>query len=90
MEKNRYLFLLDQQKQCNINDLETQVRFKIEVNGFHICDYIVDFTYKIGGNLILEDTKGFITDVFRIKAKLIKAVHGIEIRIVKKPTEDVG
>lgn len=90
LEKNRYLFLLDKQKQGKINSLETQVRFKIEVNCQKICAYVADFTYKICDKLIVEDTKGFITDIFRIKSKLIKAVYGIEIRIVKKPTEEIG
>jgi len=35
---------------------------------------------------VVEDVKGCVTPMFRIKAKLMKAVHGIEILIVKSPS----
>lgn len=38
---------------------------------------------------VVEDFKGVKTDVFKLKEKLMKACHGIEIRIVKKPTDKI-
>lgn len=87
----RFQFLKDEEKRGRIKDLERQVRFALDVNGSHICDYIADFTYKVvdKNSLIVEDFKGwFIADVFRLKSKLMKALLEIEVRIVKSPTED--
>lgn len=45
------------------------------------CTYIADFVYNDAeGNLVVEDTKGMRTDVYRIKRKLMLSVHGIRIR----------
>lgn len=54
-------------------------RFRIEICGIHVCDYEADFRYTENGKLVIEDVKGVRTDVYRIKKKLMKAVHGIEI-----------
>lgn len=44
------------------------------------CSYVADFVYlDKDGNLIVEDTKGVRTDVYRIKRKLMLHVHGIRI-----------
>jgi hypothetical protein len=43
--------------------------------------YIGDFSYRDeDGDLVVEDVKGAITDVYRIKKHLMKSVHGIEIQ----------
>lgn len=44
------------------------------------CTYVADFVYSENGKLIAEDTKGFKTEVYRIKKKLMLYVHGIRIR----------
>lgn len=66
-----------------IRGLSRQVRFKIEVDGQHICDYIADFQYVVrrGGTrgLVVEDCKGVKTAVYRLKKKLMRAVYSIEI-----------
>lgn len=41
--------------------------------------YIADWTYVKGGNLVVEDCKGFRTTEYRIKRHLMKAVHNIDI-----------
>ena len=41
--------------------------------------YFADFTYKVDGKLVVEDTKGVRTPEYVIKRKLMKWVHGIEI-----------
>jgi len=63
-----------------IINLELQPKFPIEVNGIKICTYIADFRYKErDGTEVVEDCKGFKTDVYRLKKKLVKAIYGIEI-----------
>lgn len=43
------------------------------------CSYIADFVYKQDGKTIVEDTKGFKTEAYIIKRKLMLYVHGIRI-----------
>lgn len=115
MERNRYIFLLDEQKHGMIQSLRCQVRYELNVptlvkeadgnpmwKDTHICDYIADFTYtipypitfvdgKVGRDrLVTEDVKGVETPVFKLKSKLMKAIHGIQIKIVKSPTSPIA
>ncbi len=48
------------------------------------CKYIADFVYtdKKTGQTIVEDTKGVLTEVYKIKRKLMLYVHGIRIKEV--------
>jgi hypothetical protein len=71
-----------------IRDLQAhpQKRFRLDVNGVHVCDYLADFVYfDIERNReVVEDTKGFMTEVARLKLKLVAAVHGIEVEVVRR------
>ena len=69
-----------------IRDLEQQVRFRLDVNGQHICDYICDWKYFDieRGCEVVEDAKGILTDVCRIKLKLMAAVRGVNVEIVRR------
>ena len=44
------------------------------------CSYMADFVYTENGNRTVEDTKGFKTADYKIKRKLMLAVHGIRIK----------
>lgn len=77
------------QKAKKIRGLKIEPRYFIHVNDQHICDVVPDFKYEEIGddgylNLIIEDAKGFLTDDARIKYKLIEAVYGIPVRIIRK------
>ena len=63
-----------------------QVRFRLDVDGHHICDYLADFCYfDVDRNCeVVEDTKGHITEVARMKMKLMAAVHGVNVEIVRQ------
>jgi len=61
-----------------IQKLKRQVRFSLEVNGVHICDYICDFTYQQKG-FVCEDAKGYRTKDYKMKARLMLAIHQIKI-----------
>jgi hypothetical protein len=39
-------------------------------NGSEVCKYVADFVYVENGKKVAEDSKGFKTDVYRIKRKL--------------------
>lgn len=88
-EYNRWQELKLMEKGGAITDLKRQVRFNLipfqrmkSGKGVPKCDYIADFAYMRDGKLVVEDTKGVQTDVFKIKAKLMLWVHGIEVQIV--------
>ena len=72
-----------------VRDLERQVKYDIVVNGEKICRYIADFRYKMvdddgSTKEVVEDAKGFETADFKIKKKLMKAVHQIDLYLSKK------
>lgn len=61
-------------------DYKTQVKYPIEVNGFKICTYILDFMVQYcDGRIEHVDVKGYITPIYRIKKKLVEAMYGITI-----------
>ena len=64
-----------------IRDLRLQPKFPCVVNGVKVCDYIADFWYVDSetGHAVVEDAKGMKTPVYKLKAKLVEAVHGFEI-----------
>jgi uncharacterized protein DUF1064 len=90
-EAKRYKDLKLLQAAGEIRGLTLQETFVIKVNGVKICSYRCDFQYEekdlqheeigeIFWVLVVEDCKGYRTPVYRIKKKLLQAVHGIEIR----------
>ena len=78
MERAKELCVLESRNE--IFHLKEQVAYEIKVNGILICKYIADFVYlNKKGETIVEDRKGVRTDVFKLKAKLLQATHGITI-----------
>lgn len=69
------------QRAGEIANLERQVRFRIEHNGVHICDYIADEVFFEGGKRVVVDVKGVETPVFKLKQKLMRAFLNIEVRL---------
>lgn len=76
-EANRYRELKFLEQSGMIRDLKLQVRFPISVFSEHICTYIADFMYYDSktDNTCVEDTKGFKTDVYKLKKKLFHACY---------------
>lgn len=88
-ESERWGQLTAMERAGAIRDLERQIKYDIIVNGEKICKYIADFKYnqveEDGSQVeIVEDAKGVETAEFKLKKKLMKAVHGIEIKLSKK------
>lgn len=63
-----------------ITNLELQPRYPIVINGVKVTTYVADFRYVEDGKTVVEDTKGYKTDIYKLKKKLMSAVHGIEIQ----------
>lgn len=78
-EEQRYEMLRLMEKAGEISNLSRQVRFRIEVNGLHVCDYVADFVYQRGAETVVEDVKGVRTRDYLLKKKLMLAVHGVAI-----------
>lgn len=85
MEARRYDQLKLMENQGVITHLALQPRYPLVVNGVKVCTYVGDFRYhdEETGETVVEDAKGAITEGFRIKSKLMLAVHGIAVRLVK-------
>ena len=70
-----------------IRDLKAhpQVRFRLDVQGQHICDYLADFVYLDNERNaeVVEDYKGHQTEVSKFKLKLMAAVHGVNVELVR-------
>lgn len=76
-EAKRYLYLKARQDAGEIATLECQVPFVFALNGVKICTYFADFRYfdLKASKCIVEDVKGFRTDVYRIKKKMVSAFY---------------
>jgi hypothetical protein len=83
-EAGRYCTLTLMEQAGEIRDVQCQVSFRLEVNGERVGLYIADFVYVDGttGERVVEDAKGYRTPVYRLKAKLMLACHGIAVREV--------
>lgn len=89
-EANRAFELEMLAKYGKIQNLQKQVPFVLQegyVNKHgkmvRPITYIADFTYVEDGKLIVEDTKGMETDVFKIKRKMLEYKYPeIEFRVV--------
>ena len=90
LEGARYKILKALENSGHITDLEVQTPYECWVEGTKICKYIADFRYKVNGETVVEDTKGVLTQVFRLKKKLVEALYpGTVIVIVKNPRAEV-
>ena len=66
-----------------ITNLERQVAFELipKQDGERAVYYVADFVYMEKGEKVVEDVKGYVTEVFKLKKKLMKWRHGIDIKI---------
>jgi hypothetical protein len=80
-EADRYVVLKLLEKAGEIHYLELQPRFKLHVNGTHLGSYIADFRYLdvAKGKYIVEDVKGYRTDLYKWKKKHFEAEYNSKI-----------
>ena len=76
--------LLPRFKSGDITHLEVHPRFRCIIDGVKVCDYVADFSYidvnETGlqgqqGCQVVEDVKGYKTDIYRLKKKLVEALY---------------
>ena len=65
-----------------ISDLKRQVKYELipKQDGERACNYVADFVYCQDGETVVEDCKGFRTEGYKIKRKLMLWVHGVKIK----------
>ena len=80
-EARHYKVLKAMQQAEIIRDLEMQPKFNLDFNGVHICNYFADFKYFDNelDREVVVDVKGVKTQVYKLKKRLMLAVHGIEV-----------
>ena len=78
-EAKRYGELLLLRSAGEIFALAVHPKYELTVNGVKVGTYVADFAYMASDRLIVEDVKGVKTAVYRLKKKLMKAIHNIEI-----------
>ena len=85
-EANYYIYLKMLEDAGKIVDLELQRKFvlqptfKLNEKTYRAITYIADFVYKDQeGQTHVVDTKGYRTQVYKIKKKLFMKKYGIEI-----------
>lgn len=84
-EAKRYTELKLMERGGAIQDLQLQPSFDLHSpDGTKITTYRADFSYVEYGERVIEDVKGVLTPVYRIKRKWMKAEHGIEIKEITK------
>tara|TARA_R100000149_G_scaffold57613_1_gene26585 strand:+ start:36 stop:413 length:378 start_codon:yes stop_codon:yes gene_type:complete len=72
-----------------VTQLERQITYDLSINDVKICNYIADFRYLLEeedglSRLVVEDAKGILTPEFKLKKKMMKAIHGIDIHLSYK------
>ena len=80
-EASRYVTLRLAEQCGTISNLECQPVYEIVVAGVKVAKYLADFRYVRDGVTVIEDvkSKGTKTAVYRLKKKLVEAIHQIEI-----------
>ena len=72
-----------------VTELERQIKYELVINDIKICNYIADFRYYLQeedgtSKFIVEDAKGIQTPEFKLKKKMMKAIHNIDIHLSYK------
>ncbi len=80
-EGRRYQQLCALEDHGVITDLELQPVYPLEINGVKVGKYVGDFRYVelATGETIVEDVKGYRTALYKLKRRLVRALHGVDI-----------
>ena len=82
-EAKRYQELLLLKRAGEISGLQIQPRFSIDIDGKHICNVVLDFSYQNkNGAFVYEDTKGLDTPISKLKRKLVEAIYKIKVEVL--------
>lgn len=82
MEYHRWCELRLLERAGRISGLRRQVKYELipKQDGERACTYVADFVYNEDGKTVVEDCKGFRTEGYKVKRKLMLWVHNIKIK----------
>lgn len=86
-EAVRFAELRLQERAGVISNLQVQVAYPVVINSVRVTKYVADFVYTKNNRRVIEDVKGnkdFLSDVFKLKQKLIGAIYGVEINLIER------
>lgn len=77
LESKWYEYLKIRSIAGEISDLDVQKEFPIAIKDKHVCNYIADYFFfdKKLDKWVVGDAKGFITEVFKLKWKMMAAIY---------------
>ena len=82
-EYNRWCNLKLLERAGKISGLKRQVRYELipKQDGERACYYVADFVYfDSDGKQVVEDCKGYRTEAYKLKRKLLLFLKGIRIK----------
>nr|WP_278434289.1 DUF1064 domain-containing protein [Brucella anthropi] len=84
-EARYYAQLKQREKAGEVHSVELQRPYVLSVDGFLIATYKADFSFwdHVEERQRVIDVKRVVTPVFRLKQKMMKAIYGIDIEVVK-------
>lgn len=83
-EADHYGDLKYMERAGEISDIELQPVFPLIVNGVIVAQYRADFRFVDAAGVVhVQDVKGVRTPVYKLKAKMVTAIYGIEIEEVE-------
>jgi len=75
-EANRYNILKLLQKSGDILFFLRQVPFHLPGGVKYVCDFLI---FWANGDVTIEDVKGFKTEIYKAKKKMVEALYPVEI-----------
>lgn len=83
-EARRYQELKQLEEAGEIRHLKLQVPFTLfEKNEYgRVIKYVADFTYYEGDQYVVEDVKGILTPLYKLKKRIVAEHFGIKIKEV--------
>ncbi len=84
-EASYYTSLKLRERAGEVCDVEMQRPYCLTVNGVLVATYRADFVFWdiMVHRRRIVDVKGVKTPVFRLKRKLMKACHGVDVEVVR-------
>ena len=83
-EAKHYTILKKFEETGIIKNLKLQVPYVLIPKSKYgrMIKYVADFVYEENGEIVVCDTKGFKTDVYRLKKRMMAEIYGIVIKEV--------
>jgi hypothetical protein len=78
-EYARFCDLKIEERARSIKNLKRQVPFTVTCSGRKMFTWFADFTYERQGKEIVEDFKGFLTPLYKLKKRFVEALFEIKI-----------